>query len=146
MKRSKTFVGKSIEVRRNWHLIDLSGKILGRTATVIVKFLTGKAKPSYTPHVDAGDYVVAINADKIVVTGRKLEEKLYHWHTGHPQGFRTRTFKELTKQDPRRTIKYAVAGMLPKNKLRPMRLSRLKIFSGGEHPYQDKIKERPASE
>jgi large subunit ribosomal protein L13 len=111
-----------------------------------VKFLTGKAKTSYTPHVDAGDYVVAINADKIVVTGRKLEEKLYHWHTGHPQGFRTRTFKELTKQDPRRTIKYAVAGMLPKNKLRPMRMSRLKIFPGGEHPYQDKIKERPASE
>lgn len=139
IKRSKTFVQKTVDVKRDWHLIDLSGKVLGREVTSIVKYLTGKTKVSYTPHVDAGDYVVAVNAQKIVVTGRKSEEKLYRWHTGYPRGFRVRTFAELMLKDPRLVVEKAVSGMLPKNKFRSMRLLRLKVFAGNEHPFQDKI-------
>ena len=140
MKRPTTFVAKPTDIKREWHLIDLSGQVLGRVVTKITKLLTGKMKPSYTPHVDSGDYVVAINADKIAVTGRKIQEKLYRWHSGHPGGFQERTFLALKTQDARRIIENAVTGMLPKNKHRPDRLTRLKIFTGSNHPFLEKFK------
>lgn len=140
MKRANTFVAKPAQVQRSWHLVDLSGEVLGRVTTRIVKLLTGKMKPSYTPNVDSGDFVVAINASKIVVTGRKLQNKLYYWHSGHPGGFQTRTFSQMKIKDSRKIIERAVSGMLPKNKHRPLRLSRLKIFTGSEHPFLEKVK------
>lgn len=123
-----------------WHLVDLSDQVLGRAASRIAAFLIGKERVGYSPYLDQGDYVVAINASKIALTGKKRVQKSYRWHTNFPKGFRERSFGEVLDKYPDRVVSHAVSNMLPKNKLRPRRLLRLKIFPGSEHPYQDKIR------
>ncbi|MBU3956836.1 50S ribosomal protein L13 [Patescibacteria group bacterium] len=134
----KTKVTKASEIKREWHLINAQGKILGRLASQIAQILMGKDKPYYAPNLDCGDYLVVINAAKIEISGRKRKQKLYRRHSGYPGGFRELTFTQLMKRDPRKIIRYAVTGMLPQNKLRDRRLARLKVFVDDEHPYKDK--------
>lgn len=126
-------------LNRKWHLIDLKGKNLGRISTQIVSLLMGKIKAETAPHLDSGDYVVAINADQIVVTGRKLLDKKYYRHSGYRKGLREVTLAEMLKSDPRRVIETAVKGMLPKNKLQQPRLRRLKVYKDDQHPYGHQI-------
>lgn len=135
----KTRTLKAKEIKREWHLIDLSGAVLGRSITKVAELLMGKNKPTFTPHLDGGDYVVIINAKNVVVTGNKQTDKIYRHHTGFPGGFREIPFNDLMKKDPRKVIEKAVSGMLPKNKLRAPRLKRLKIFVGDTHPYSNKF-------
>ena len=130
---------KSAEVKRKWILIDVNNQVLGRVATEIATHLIGKQKRNYTPHIDAGDYVVVINAEKVAVTGKKELNKLYQHHTGQPGGLRTKTLGEIRATHPERLINSAVKNMLPKNKLRSERMKRLKVFTGSEHPYQSQI-------
>lgn len=137
-KMKKTKITKASEIKRKWFLVDAQGEILGRLATQIAKNLMGKDKPYYVPNLDCGDYVVVINAGKIEVSGRKRKQKLYRRHSGYPGGFRELNFAQLMKRDPKKVIHYAVSGMLPKNKLRDKRLTRLKIFVDDQHPYQEK--------
>lgn len=139
MKRTKATKAK--EIKRTWHLVDAKGKILGRLATQIAKILMGKDKPYYIANLDCGDYVVVINAAEIEVSGRKRKQKLYRRHSGYPGGFKELTFEKIMEHDPRKIIRQAVKGMLPKNKLRDRRLVRLKIFVNDKHPYQDKFKQ-----
>lgn len=136
----KTPVTKLAEIKRQWQLIDLKGQVLGRTASQIAQLLMGKNKPNLSPHLDGGDYVVAINAKEVKVTGRKESQKIYWRHSGYPGGERTRTLAEQRMRDARKIIELAVAGMLPKNKLRRQRLNRLKVVAGSEHVYGDKFK------
>ncbi|ADU96352.1 50S ribosomal protein L13 [Thermovibrio ammonificans] len=131
----KTFMQKKEEVQREWFLVDATGKTLGRLASEIAKILMGKHKPTYTPHVDGGDFVVVINADKIHVTGRKLEKKIYYKHTLYPGGLKETKLKDMLKEKPEEVIRLAVKGMLPKNKLRDRRMKRLKVYAGSEHPH-----------
>jgi large subunit ribosomal protein L13 len=135
-----TYSPKASEIRRAWHLIDAKGEILGRLANRIATLLTGKHKSYFVPHLDCGDYVVVTNAAGVVVSGRKTKDKKYYRHSGYPGGFRQITFREQMAKDPRKIIQHAVAGMLPKNKLRSKRLARLKIFINEKHPYGEKIK------
>lgn len=135
----KTTQLKKEEIKRKWHKIDLAGRTLGRAATEIAKLLIGKHKPDYTPHLDSGDYVVALNSKAIQVSGKKRENKFYHHHTGYMGGLKSISFDKLMEKDPNRIIKLAVKNMLPKNKLRKQRLSRLMVFEGKEHPYGEKV-------
>ncbi|HDQ15635.1 MAG TPA: 50S ribosomal protein L13 [Bacteroidetes bacterium] len=128
------------DVVRDWHLVDLEGKVLGRVATEIAKLLMGKDKPTFTPHVDGGDYVVAINASKVELTRNKKESKVYRWHTGFPGGLKEMTFERMMKKHPEKVIERAVYNMLPKNRLRKNRMVRLKIFALDQHPYQNQLK------
>ncbi len=137
--KAKTTITTGNQVKRNWILFDLSGKTLGRAATEIAALLMGKSNPSFSYHRDDGDYVVAINASQLVVTGKKLKQKVYYRHTGYAGNLRSLTLKELMEKDPRRVIKLAVSGMLPKNKLRDLRLTRLRVFVDSNHKYADKI-------
>lgn len=137
---TKTTVTKPSQVKREWHLIDLKGQTLGREATKIARLLIGKDKTNYMPHVDCGDYVVVINAGQVEVTGNKYEGKLYRHHTGHPGGFREKTYKEVFEADPKKVIMSAVSGMLPKNRLRDPRLKRLKVFVNEAHTYENQFK------
>lgn len=123
------------EIKRNWHLIDLSGQTLGRVSTTIAELLIGKGKVNRAPNLDMGDFVVAINSGKIVVTGKKLTDKKYRRHSGYPGGFREETLGELMEKDSRKVIEKSVKGMLPKNKLQDPRLARLKVFKDDKHPY-----------
>ncbi len=123
-------------VKRNWWEIDADGKVLGRLASRIAIILMGKHKPDYLPYLDIGDFIVVINAEKIKVTGSKLENKFYYRHSGYPGGLKSTTLKELLKKHPERVIMYAVKNMLPKNKLKKRRLKRLKIYAGSAHPHQ----------
>lgn len=127
------------DVVRSWHLIDMNGKVLGRTVTDIANLLIGKKKTTYEAHVDGGDYVVVINAKNVSVTGRKKEQKIYTRYSGYPGGLREATFQEVMNKDPRKIIKNAVSGMLPKNKLRAVRMTRLYVFTDNTHPYTDKF-------
>lgn len=129
----KTYSQKPSEVSRTWIEIDASDAPLGRLATEIASYLTGKRKPTYTAHIDAGDYVVVTNADKLVVTGNKLTDKMYYRHSGFPGGIKERTLAEQLEKDSTKVIYDAVRGMLPKNKLIDGRLKRLKVFAGAEH-------------
>ena len=129
----KTFSQKPADVTRRWILIDAKDAPLGRVATQIAKYLIGKYKPTYTPHIDGGDYVVVVNAGKTVVTGAKETDKIYYRHTGFPGGIKDAQLKEVREKYPERIIEKAVQGMLPKNKLSPERLKRLKIYAGAEH-------------
>ncbi len=131
----KTFMQRKEDVTREWFLVDATGKTLGRLATEIAKILMGKHKPTYTPHVDGGDFVVVVNAEKIFVTGKKLEKKIYYKHTLYPGGLKKTTLKEMLEKKPEEVIKLAVRGMLPKNKLRDRRMKRLKVYAGPEHPH-----------
>jgi large subunit ribosomal protein L13 len=136
----KTKATKASEIKRSWHAVDAKGQVLGRLASKIAGLLIGKNKPYYTPHLDCGDFVVVTNAAKVRITGRKPAQKKYYRHSGYPGGFREITFEKQMEKDPRKVIRHAVSGMLPKNKLRDPRLARLKVFVDQKHPYQDKIK------
>src|SRR6187431_2914420 len=132
----KTWTAKPGEVERTWYLVDAEGKTLGRLATQIADTLRGKGKPEYTPHVDSGDFVVVVNAEKIHVTGNKLDQKMYHRHSGYPGGLRSRTLREQLDRRPTEVIRKAVKGMLPKNKLASAQIGKLKIYAGPEHPHE----------
>lgn len=131
----KTFSAKEHEVRRDWFLVDASGKTLGRLASEIARRLRGKHKPEYTPHVDTGDYIVVVNADKIRVTGRKASDKLYHHHTGYIGNMKSISFEKMQQKAPGRVLELAVKGMLPKNPLGRAMYRKLKIYAGPEHKH-----------
>ena len=135
MKMTKTYSQKPSEVSRRWILIDAAEAPLGRTATTIAKYLIGKYKPTYTPHVDGGDYVIVINASKAVVTGDKETGKIYYRHSGFPGGIKDATLAEVREKAPEKIIENAVRGMLPKNKLSDARMERLKVYAGAEHAH-----------
>lgn len=137
--KSKTTVLKGSNPVRSWVLVDLSGKTLGRAATEIAAVLMGKNKATFSYHRDDGDYVVAINAKDIVVTGKKLKQKIYYHHTAFSGHLKEMSLKELMLKDPRKVIEFAVHGMLPKNHLRPLRMRRLKISANAEHKYTEKL-------
>jgi len=139
MKTVKTYQIKPQEVTRNWQVIDLKNKVLGRTATEIAQLLIGKHKLAFTPHVDCGDYVIVLNAKAVEVTGNKLTDKVYYRHSQYPGGFKQETFDKLMDRNPVKVIEKAVFGMLPKNKLRTARMKRLKVFVGSVHPYQKHV-------
>ena len=132
----KTFSLKNTEVVRDWVVFDASDKILGRFATKIADKLRGKDKPTFTPHVDGGDFVVVINADKVKVTGNKAEQKKYYKHSLYPGGLKEKSYKEVLESTPERIIENAVKGMLPKNKLGKSIIKKLKVYSGSEHPHE----------
>ncbi len=138
----KTFVLRKEDIKSKWYLVDAKDKILGRLATKIATILIGKNKPDYCPHLPMGDFVVVINADKIKLTGKKWDEKLYQWHTEYPEGFREIKAKDLFKKSPERLIRYAVYGMLPKNKLRDRTIKKLKIYCGETHPHKSQNPEK----
>lgn len=131
----KTFSAKPETVKRDWFVIDAENKVLGRLATEVARRLRGKHKPEYTPHVDTGDYIVVINADKIAVTGNKEQNKMYHHHTGYPGGLKSMTLEKLREKAPERIIEKAVKGMLPKNPLGRAMFSKLKVYAGSEHSH-----------
>jgi large subunit ribosomal protein L13 len=131
----KTYFATNENIVNNWYLIDAKGKILGRLASQIAKYLRGKNKPEYTPHADAGDYIIVINASQIKVTGNKEKDKIYYRHSGYPGGLKEITFEKLHAKDPTQAIALAVKGMMPKNPLGREMLSKLKIYSGAEHPH-----------
>jgi large subunit ribosomal protein L13 len=132
----KTYNAKPGEIQRDWLIVDAEGKTLGRLATVIADRLRGKGKPQYTPHVDTGDFVVVINAEKVHVTGNKLDDKKYYRHSGYPGGLRTRTLREQLDRQPAEVLRKAVKGMLPRNRLGRAQLTKLKIYAGPEHPHE----------
>jgi large subunit ribosomal protein L13 len=132
----KTYSAKPGEVTREWYLVDAEGKTLGRLATQIADTLRGKRKPQYTPHVDTGDFVIVVNAEKIQVTGNKLDQKRYYRHSGYPGGLRSRTLREQLDRRPTEVLRVAVKGMLPKNRLARQQLTKLKIYAGPEHPHE----------
>jgi len=129
----KTFSAKAADVKRDWYIVDAEGKTLGRLASEIARRLRGKHKPEYTPHVDTGDYIVVINAEKVAVTGRKQTDKVYHHHTGWIGGLKSITFEKLIDKAPERVIEIAVKGMLPKNPLGRAMFKKLKVYKGTEH-------------
>lgn len=131
----KTFSAKPETVQHDWYVVDAEGQTLGRLATEIARRLRGKHKPEYTPHVDTGDYIVVVNAEKVRVTGKKTTDKLYHRHTGYPGGLKTMTFDEVIERSPTRVIETAVKGMLPKNPLGRAMYRKLKVYAGTEHPH-----------
>lgn len=132
----KTYTLKEKDIQREWYVVDAAGKTLGRLATEIAKILRGKHKPYYTPHMDCGDYVVVINADKIQVTGRKLDQKMYYWHSGYPGGLKSITLRRQLQTHPERVLQAAVRGMLPKNRLGRRMFKKLKVYASPEHPHQ----------
>jgi large subunit ribosomal protein L13 len=127
---------KPADVRREWYLVDASGKTLGRLASEIARRLRGKHKPEYTPHVDTGDYIVVVNADKIAVTGNKMKDKMYHRHTGYIGNLKSINLEKLLDKSPESVIQLAVKGMMPRNPLGRAMLSKLKIYAGPEHQHQ----------
>ena len=132
----KTYNAKPGEIERNWYVVDADGQTLGRLATQIADTLRGKRKPQYTPHVDTGDFVVVVNAEKIRVTGKKLDEKLYHRHSGYPGGLRSRPLRDELERRPTEVLRKAVKGMLPRNRLGRAQLTKLKVYAGPEHPHE----------
>ena len=136
----KTYQLKAKEVKRNWHLIDAKDAVLGRLATRAAALLMGKLKVDYSPHIESGDYVVVVNAEKVKVTGRKAQQKLYRSHSGYPGGFKEVTYAKMSKEHPERIIEHAVSGMLPDNRLKKARMAMLKIIVGEKNPYVDKFK------
>jgi large subunit ribosomal protein L13 len=131
----KTYTAKPGEIARDWYVVDAEGHTLGRLATQIADTLRGKGKPQYTPHVDTGDFVVVVNAEKITVTGQKLDQKRYYRHSGYPGGIRSRTLREQLDRRPTEVLRKAVKGMLPRNRLARQQLTKLKIYAGPEHPH-----------
>ena len=131
----KTFSAKADEINRSWFVIDAEGKTLGRMATEIAHRLRGKHKPEFTPHVDTGDYIVVVNAEKVAVTGNKLNQKIYHKHTGYIGNLKSTPLKDMLAKHPERVIEIAVKGMLPKNSLGRQMYRKLKVYAGSEHPH-----------
>jgi large subunit ribosomal protein L13 len=132
----RTYNAKPGEVERRWYVVDAEGQTLGRLATRIADTLRGKNKAQYTPHVDTGDFVVVVNAEKIAVTGNKLDQKRYYRHSGYPGGLRSRTLREQLDRRPTEVIRTAVKGMLPKNRLARQQLNKLKVYAGPDHPHE----------
>ena len=131
----KTWTAKPGEVQQRWYVVDAEGQTLGRLATRIADTLRGKTKPEYTPHVDTGDFVVVVNAERIHVTGKKLDDKIYYRHSGYPGGLKRRTLREQLERRPTEVLRTAVKGMLPRNRLARKQLTKLKIYAGPEHPH-----------
>ncbi len=136
----KTYQPKAGEVKRAWHLVDAKDKILGRFATGVAELLTGKKKAEFSKHMDMGDYVVVINAEKVMVTGRKASQKLYRTHSGYPSGYKEKTYGKMMETNPEKIIEHAVGGMIPDNKLKKPRMLRLKVVAGDKNPYEEKFK------
>ncbi len=131
-----TYNAKSSEVTREWYVVDAKDMVLGRLATRIAEVLRGKHKPIFTPHVDTGDFVIVLNADKIKLTGNKLQKKMYYRHSGYLSGLKSRTAEEMLEKKPEEVILQAVRGMLPKNKLNRKIITKLKVYTGSDHPHQ----------
>ena len=132
----KTFVTKAQDIQREWYVVDAAGQTLGRLATRVATMLRGKHKPIFSPSVDTGDYIVIVNADKIHVTGRKMDQKIYYRHSRYPGGLREITLRNLLHKHPTRVIEYAVRGMLPKNRLGRQMIKKLKVYAGPNHPHE----------
>lgn len=132
----RTFTAKTAEIEREWYVVDAEGQTLGRLASRIAPIIKGKHKPIYTPHLDCGDYVIVINADKVRVTGQKMDQKFYHRHSGYPGGLRSISLRDQLATYPERVLQSAVKGMLPKNKLGRRMIKKLKIYAGDSHPHQ----------
>jgi len=132
----KTWNAKPGEVQQRWYVVDADGRTLGRLATQIADVLRGKTKPEYTPHVDTGDFVVVVNAEKIHVTGKKLDDKIYYRHSGYPGGLKQRTLREQLDRRPTEVLRMAVKGMLPRNRLARKQLTKLKVYAGPQHPHE----------
>lgn len=132
----KTYTPKKEDIEKRWHLIDASGLVLGRLASRVASILRGKDKPLFTPHLDVGDFVVVINAEKVRLTGKKLDDKIYYHHTGYPGGLRSITAGKLLKNKPEEVIKKAVWGMLPKGRLGRSMIKKLKVYRGEDHPHK----------
>lgn len=131
-----TYSAKKQDSQREWFIVDAEGQTLGKLAVKVANVLRGKHKPTFTPHVDAGDFVVVINAEKIQVSGKKRDQKLYRHHTGYPGGLKTRTFRQMQSKHPERIIMKAVKGMLPHTRLGRQQLKKLKVYAGAQHPHQ----------
>jgi len=136
----KTHSTKASDIKRDWHVIDASGRTLGRLATEIAQLLKGKHKPIYAPHLDTGDYVIVVNAEKVRVTGNKAKQKVYYRHSGYPGGLKAITFEKMMEKHPARIIEQAVRGMLPKNPLGRAMFRKLKVYDGPTHPHQAQVK------
>jgi large subunit ribosomal protein L13 len=132
----KTYSARKEDVSRDWYLVDAEGKALGRLAAEIAKRLRGKHKPVYTPHIDTGDFIVVVNADKVALTGKKLTDKIYHHHTGYPGGLKSTTAGKMREEKPEDLLTGAVRGMLPKNSLGRQMLKKLKVYRGDRHPHK----------
>jgi large subunit ribosomal protein L13 len=131
----KSYMARPLEVERKWYVVDAEGQTLGRLATEIATILRGKNKPQYTPHVDTGDFVVVVNAEKVAVTGRKAEQKVYRRHSGYPGGLKETSYEQMMERRPTEILRRAVKGMMPKNRLARQQLRKLKIYAGPEHPH-----------
>ena len=136
----KTYSTKASEIKREWHVVDAEGKVLGRLATEVARLLRGKHKPIYSPHLDTGDYVVVVNAEKVRVTGKKARQKIYYRHSGYPGGLKEITLEQMLAKHPTRVIEHAVNGMLPKNALGRAMLRKLKVYAGPTHPHAAQIR------
>ncbi len=134
MKR--TYVTKPEDIERDWYVVDASGQTLGRLASEVAQIVRGKHKPIYSPSVDVGDYVIVVNADKVHVTGRKLDQKIYYRHSGYPGGLKEVSLRRMLEEQPTRVIEHAVRGMLPKNRLGRKMLKKLKVYAGSSHPHE----------
>lgn len=137
----KTYQPKHKDIKRDWHMIDAKDKILGRMSTNLATLLMGKHKPIYSDHMDMGDYVVVVNAQKVRVTGKKRKQKVYQKHSGYPGGFKEVSFEKMITEHPERVIELAVSRMLPGNRLRDKRMRRLKVFAGADHTYKNKFED-----
>jgi len=131
----KSYMARPLEVERKWYVVDAEGKHLGRLATEIVRVLRGKNKPQYTPHVDVGDFVVVVNADRVAVTGRKAEQRVYRRHSGYPGGMKETSYEQMLARKPAEVLRRAVYGMMPKTRLARKQFKKLKIYAGPEHPH-----------
>lgn len=132
----RTYSPKSSDIDRQWLVVDAEGQTLGRLSTEVARLLTGKHKPTYAPHIDTGDFVIVVNAEKAVLTGKKDHDKIYYRQSGRPGGLKSQRAGELRARHPERLVEYAVKGMLPKNKLGRQQFRKLKVYAGGEHPHQ----------
>lgn len=132
----RTFAAKNEEIEHEWYVVDAAGQTLGRLASRVAPILKGKHKPTYTPHVDCGDYVIVVNADKVRVTGRKLDQKIYYRHSGYPGGLKSISLRDQLDRHPERVLEAAVRGMMPKNKLGRRMMKKLKVYAGDSHPHQ----------
>ncbi|MEW6487829.1 MAG: 50S ribosomal protein L13 [Thermodesulfobacteriota bacterium] len=132
----KSFMATAQTVEKEWFVVDAQGATLGRLATQVASILRGKHKPTYTPHADAGDFVVIVNADKVHLTGRKMDQKMYYWYSGYPGGIKGRTARQMLDRKPEEVLRRAVKGMLPKNNLGRQMMTKLKIYANSEHPHQ----------
>ena len=131
----KSYMARPLEVERKWYVVDAEGKHLGRLATEIVRVLRGKNKPQYTPHVDVGDFVIVVNVDRVAVTGRKAEQRVYRRHSGYPGGMKETSYEQMLARKPTEILRKAVYGMMPKTRLARRQFKKLKIYAGPEHPH-----------